>query len=62
MEKAEVKTIELYGLSVDYKDIDLVELRERLDDYIKKGYTKAEVEIDRCPYYGDIDGICLNII
>ena len=39
---------------------NLLELKTRIDDYISKGYTRFDTEIER-GWYDDIDEISLEI-
>ncbi len=38
----------------------LLELKQRIDDYIEKGYTKYDCEIEQ-GYYADIEEVNLEI-
>lgn len=49
-----IETIDIYHGG------SLLELKERIDDFVEKGYTKFDTEYER-GYYDDIEGITLQI-
>lgn len=58
--KNKKKIMEKEIIISQYAESSLIELKQRIDDYISKGYTKFNVYFDK-GYYDEVENIRLTI-